>query len=145
MLLAGCSAPAAPDPDAVQQWITDQEADAEGGSQATGLADTTEAAKEHPANGVRLDFPEPERVGSVTASCFGAETMQVAVEVSSETPEGASGSTSPSTQTAGTELTVTCADGAATIDGLALDQPVTSIRVNGHNERGFGAWSVTIP
>lgn len=135
--LSGCSAPEPPDPEAVQQWLSRQESASVGvgigamSALASKTADTAAEGVDEP-EGVRIELAESARISSIEFTCFGAETMDAVVHVTTRS------------SSAGTGVQVRCADGPVEIANPVDGLPVSMIRANGVNDSGFGAWSVVV-
>lgn len=134
--LSGCAAEAA-DAAAVQEWMSQQQRTDAGIGQMSALASAAaDSAEDESADpeGIRIDLAEPSRITSIEFSCFGAETMDAAVQVV----------TGSSTIGLGTQQ-VRCADGRVALDAPDIEGfPVSAVSVNGMNEDGLGAWAAVV-
>lgn len=131
--VSGCAAPPAGDPDAVQEWLTDQNEREAPGALATlsGLASEHDPAGE---GGIGVTFDQPARITELVFSCFGAEAMSAAVTISMEGPETLTHSINTDN--------LTCADGPHVLEQVRDD--VTSILIDGSSVDHQGAWSTTV-
>lgn len=134
MGLTGCAAPAV-DPDAVQEWLQQQESVEVPGALGSMSAQASEATDVTGENGITLTFDAPKGITEIVFSCFGPEKMDLDVTTSS-----------PDTET---ELSrgirtedLVCADSPHTIERVQDD--VTKVMVDGLSADGQGAWSAFV-
>ncbi|MFD5224311.1 hypothetical protein ACFWHT_01680 [Microbacterium sp. NPDC058342] len=135
-VLVGCTAPETADPTDVQRWLERRQLADAGIGQMAGLAaktaDVQSAEDGGIPSGVRIDLDEPARIGTIEFSCFGAETMDAQVRITTDSHAGAE------------VKRVRCADGAVRFESTVGDGQVVSIGAEGFNENGVGAWAVAV-
>ncbi len=134
MGLSGCAAPTV-DPDAVQEWLQQQESVEVAGALGSMSAQASEATDVMGENGVTLTFDEPARITQIVFSCFGPATMNLDVTTGAADtdPELAHGIRTED---------LVCADSPHTIERVQDD--VTKVMVDGLSADGQGAWSAFV-
>lgn len=133
--LSGCAAPAV-DPDAVDDWLTQQSSVDLPGSLAmmSGMAGpVTEVVGEQ---GITVTFEEPERLTEVVFSCFGTETMSVDITTTSVEPTDAEISSGTRTDD------LACDDSPHAIEWGK--DAATGVTVDGLSDDGAAAWSAVV-
>lgn len=91
LLSAGCAASASVDLEAARAWAAEASAQSSDGPGLAGAA-MLSATSDPPADdGVRLDFAEPVTLTRAQASCFGGQTAEVIVTVTSSTGGASTG------------------------------------------------------
>ncbi|GGM38537.1 hypothetical protein [Microbacterium saperdae] len=132
--LSGCAAPAV-DPDAVQEWLAQQESVEVPGALGSMSAQASTADDVMGENGVTLTFDTPQGITEIVFSCFGPEKMDVDVTTGAvdTDPELAHG-----IRTEG----LVCADSPHTIE--RVQDAATKVLIDGLSADGQGAWSAFV-